>query len=258
MLRVALIVTFALLLALSGKVDAACSVSEIRNLTEMGFDRNQIVQLCASSGESEPPGPGQQEAAPRGIERPPQTRDQGSGTFMLGKLEVALGAGEPWNTSVRDNAVVMTNETERGNLRHVTTNEPDDYGRRIFSTKVKFESHDDQSKDWNGPGLVYAFSKDYFFFYMIESDGTINLLAYDGNEQLNRMLSNKVEGFEVSTDTFVELGIVEDSQQIEMFLNGESTGMKIGNDRMGGGGVGIGAIGRGRFEFANFRYGVTR
>jgi hypothetical protein len=167
---------------------------------------------------------------------------------------LALGQEGAWRAALEDGAYVLENRGEPGAIRYFWLGKvPGHEGVVPAELPVSVEVDGDFADDLAGPGLIFRFDPDQRFYYAFAlfNHGRYGVLQRDAEGVHLRHTDRSTA---IRPDGPNRLSIEPDGATMRFLINGEAVAA-FDHDASQGTGVGILAIGSGRFTFDNFAIG---
>ena len=159
---------------------------------------------------------------------------------------VSLEENGPWAASVEEGYYTLANASAPGSIRFFYLGaDAATAGRRRLSVRVRVEG----GEEGGLAGLLYGHRADPLFYYAfgLTDDGRTTLYRRDA-DGIAPVIETQL-GEEAPRE--VLLAIEEQGEDIRLLVDGEEVG-RFAGEGTGGGGIGIIAMGKGRFGFRDF------
>lgn len=167
---------------------------------------------------------------------------------------LSVGRDGAWHGSLEDGGYVLENEGDAGAIRYFWLGDipgPPDQPPAALAVSVDVDGAFEG--EISGAGLIFRFDPERRFYYgfVLLNGGRYGFFQRD-QDGVQMRLSGTSEAIEAGGEN--RLTIVPEGDTMNLFVNGERIGA-FGNDAVQGPGVGIVAIGIGRFHFDDFAIG---
>lgn len=166
----------------------------------------------------------------------------------LGPLEsiVSIGEADGWNGFLDNGVYWMENTSDGGAIRYYFTGISGAIGSRSLRVDVNAQGMSESSR----AGLLYGYreSPKSYFLLVVSGDGMFEVYQRGSNGIQLRSGSS----FALSKSGFQTIELEEENRKLSFSVNGKDMG-SLESDVIGGGALGIAAMGLGRFGFSNYQ-----